>query len=118
MHENGQRYEYPRARSGLSPFAKRILVLLAAFVLLLPLANMLKGSNGHIVQTTGLPGGAVSGSPLTAASTTVPAVAATAAADSSAAASVSADTSASAPDTSSAPAVTQAAPKTKAKASA
>ena len=36
-------------------------------MLLLPLANLLKGSNGHIVQTTGLPGGAVSGGPLTAA---------------------------------------------------
>ena len=68
MQENGQRLQYPRPRaSGPSPFAKRILVMLAAFVLLLPLANLLKGSNGHIVQTTGLPGGAVSGSPLTAA---------------------------------------------------
>ena len=59
MYENGQRSQYPRPRSsGPSPFTKRILVMLVVFVLLLPLANLLKGSNGHIVQTTGLPGGA------------------------------------------------------------
>ena len=57
MHENGQRLQYPRPRSsGPSPFTKRILIMLAVFVLLLPLANLLKGSNGQIVQTTGLPG--------------------------------------------------------------
>lgn len=117
MHENGERYQYARPRpSGLSPFAKRILIMLAVFALLLPLANVLKGSNGNIVQTTGLPGGAVSGGPLTAVTTTTVAPVA----DPSAAAapdpspSGSADTTAAAPDTTAAAPITQAAPQRKA----
>lgn len=115
MYENGQRPQYPRCpSSGLSPFAKRILVMLAAFALLLPIVNLLKGSNGNIVKAGGLPGGAVSGAPLTAAATTAPTptpeAAAAAAAPSTAAAAVPAPTQA-APATKAAPAPTQAAPK-------
>jgi hypothetical protein len=111
MYEQGYQPQYPRRPSqGLSPFTKRVLVMLVVFVLLLPIANLLKGSNGHIVKATGLPGGAVSGGPLTTQSTTTtmaPPV-------TDAAASPAAVAPSAAPGPTTAPAPAQAAPKKKA----
>ena len=53
MYEQGYQPQYPRRPSqGLSPFTRRVLLMLVVFVLLLPIANLLKGSNGHIVKAT------------------------------------------------------------------
>ncbi len=107
MYENGQRPQYPRRpSSGLSPFSKRMLVMLAVFALLLPIVNLLKSSDGSIVKAGGLPGGAVSGAPLTAAA---PATSTPTAPVPEAAAAAGSPTTAAAAE----PAPTQAAPAPK-----
>ena len=79
MHENGQRLQYRKtALVGPEPVHQADLGDAGRlFVLLLPSAQPAEGrATVRSSRPTGLPGGAVSGGPLTAATTTTPVAAA------------------------------------------
>jgi hypothetical protein len=58
------------------PFASRILIMVVLFLLLIPIAGIVRGTGGNVVKAGGLPGAAVANDPFLGATTTTVAVAA------------------------------------------
>ncbi len=125
-HEPG--ISYPRGRDDWMrdhPLASRLLIMIVGFAVLVPIAVVIRSSQGNVVRSGGLPGASLGADPLivaTSTSTMAPAVSTTVAP--AAAAAAPADTAAAAalptePATTSAPApadaVRDAAPATTAK---
>jgi hypothetical protein len=70
-HEPG--ISYPRGRDDWMrdhPLASRLLIMLGAFALLVPIGLVIRNSKGNVVRAGGLPGAALAADPLIVASTT------------------------------------------------
>jgi hypothetical protein len=68
------------------PLASRLLLMVGAFLLLIPVAGIMRGTGTNVVKTGGLPGAAVGADPLLTATTPAPTASASTAAASGAAA--------------------------------
>src|SRR5262245_29067257 len=70
---------YPKRRDDWMrdhPLASRLLIMLAGFAVLVPVALIVRSSQGNVVRSGGLPGASLSGDPLISPTTTVAVVAA------------------------------------------
>ncbi len=75
MYTQSPRYEgRPLRRRGpmADPFLRRLAILVAAFVLLLPIAAVFARGSGHVVKATGLPGGTLTATPVEPATSAAP----------------------------------------------
>jgi hypothetical protein len=73
MNRNGPRFSNPRSRADRMkdrPFASRLLLLVGLFLVLVPIAGIIRGSDGHVVNAGVLPGAVVGADPIVGSTST------------------------------------------------